>query len=58
MSLKAEYEGFKEARRVEDMLVVKLDVSTVNDSMLKQAKLEEIEKEKGLLEQKIRELSQ
>ena len=43
-----EFETYKEMKRIEDLMTVKIDVSSTNESMI-----EDLEREKANLEHKI-----
>jgi len=55
----AEFDKYRQERELEDMMVVKLDVPTIDPAMLtqKDTKIEDLEIEKAKLEAKIHKLS-
>jgi predicted nucleic acid-binding Zn-ribbon protein len=54
-SLRDDFEKFKAEKAIEDLLVVKLDIDTIDDGLLldKQTKIEDLENEKIKLESRI-----
>jgi len=54
-----EFEKFKEEKRLEDLMTVKIEVPTIDKNLLsdKETMIEDLEKEKAKLEAKIMQLS-
>jgi hypothetical protein len=53
--LKEEFEKFKHEKAIEDLLVVKFDIDTIDEGLLldKDTKIEDLEKEKAKLEKRV-----
>ena len=58
-SLQLDFDKYRQDRELEDMMVVKLDVPTIDETMLtqKETKIGDLETEKAKLEAKVHQLS-
>lgn len=54
-AVKADFEKFKQEKAIEDLLVVKFDIDTIDEGLLtaKETKIEDLENEKMKLESRI-----